>query len=121
MRDSLTALIGSENIGQPIAKKVMIGLPFYGYRFPSSAGSPSPIVGHEVISLLRGDPAATVTYHEQWAEHSITCKNAAGVTETIFYPTLHFLQQRIDLARDTGASIAIWEAGQGLDIFYDLL
>jgi len=121
-------------------KKLLIGLNFYGYQYTSTGGH--PVFGTEYMELLAN--AQSIQWSEDAEEHFFEAKyviflyflyrnfvsyfspvNLIFRTESgkhmVFYPTLLSVQKRIKLAEDMGCGLAIWELGQGLDYFYDLI
>lgn len=99
-------------------EQVLLGLNFYGNDYIQPFGG-GPIIGHEYLSLLKThDPI--IRWDQKTKEH-IFDYAAGNEAHEVYYPTKASIQKRLDLAHKYGLGISIWELGQGLDHFYDLL
>ena len=90
-----------------LARKVMMGLNFFGNDFVGASGG-GPIIAAQYLEALRK--------HRHVLEYV-----AQGERHTIYYPTLMSVQRRLELAYEYGVGVSIWDLGQGLDFFMDLL
>jgi len=104
----------------PIRKKLLVGMNFYGFKY-SPNGKGGPVLGKEYIELLKSyKNKPEIHWHEESAEHYVEYKSGDSLHK-MWFPTLKSIQARLDLARNMGVGVSIWEIGQGLDYFYDLL
>lgn len=78
------------------------------------------IIGSDYLSLLELH-RPLLQWDENSAEHFFIYSDDKHVRHAVFYPSLTSISMRLEEARSWGAGISIWEIGQGLDYFCDLL
>ncbi|KAG8363264.1 hypothetical protein BUALT_Bualt19G0004100 [Buddleja alternifolia] len=106
---------------QKVAKKIFIGINFYGNDFVVSGGlGGGPIIGREYLSLLE-QYRPEVQWEKNSAEHFFLYIDNQNVKHVVFYPSLMSIAMRLQEALSWRAGISIWEIGQGLEYFFDLL
>lgn len=109
--------------------QILMGLNFYGYDYTSGGGG--PIVGSRWLQLLSSAESLDSSWDDQSSEHMFTVVTPAsgrkshahqhGSRHMVFFPSLLSLQTRLQLASQLGVGLAVWELGQGLTYFFDLL
>ena len=77
------------------------------------------ITGRDFVHLLE-KYKPSLQWDEKSLEHFFIYSHE-GVRHAVFFPTLMSLSVRLDEARNWGTGLTIWEIGQGLDFFFDVL
>ncbi|XP_051132948.1 uncharacterized protein LOC127252698 isoform X2 [Andrographis paniculata] len=104
-----------------LAKKLFIGINFYGNDFVVSGGlGGGPILGTEYLSLLEKH-GPQLQWERNSAEHYFVYGDEQDTKHVVFYPSLMSMSMRLEEALSWGAGISIWEIGQGLEYFFDIL
>ncbi|KAF6257097.1 glycoside hydrolase superfamily [Scenedesmus sp. NREL 46B-D3] len=106
--------------------KVLMGINFYGVDFvkPDSKDSKAeterkPIVAREFLAVLeRVQPE--LAWDAESAEHMLEYQEG-GQRHTVYFPTPAAVAARVDKATELGVGVGIWDIGQGMDAFLDLL
>ncbi|KAK1373992.1 GH18 domain-containing protein [Heracleum sosnowskyi] len=106
---------------QTLAQKIFIGINFYGNNFALSGGlGGGPITGREYLSLLE-HYRPSLQWEINSAEHYFVYTGDQNDQHVVFYPSLLSIAKRLEEAHAWRAGISIWEIGQGLDYFFDIL
>lgn len=101
-----------------LAAKILMGINFYGNDYVLPRGG-APILGHEYLSLLRTHKPQ-LFWDAQSMEHYFDYEERLN-KHRVFYPSLKSISLRLKEAQAWGVGLSIWEIGQGLDYFFDLL
>ena len=101
------------------ASRVLVGLAMYGHR-SGEGGAPEAITGHTYVDLLR-EHRPKIQLDRAAREHFVRYGGAGRGRGKCFFPSLWSVSQRLRIAAAEGAGVALWEVGQGLDYWYDLL
>ncbi|KAL9250596.1 Chitinase domain-containing protein [Drosera capensis] len=117
IRSTLQLILGSA--GKGLAGKIFVGINFYGYNYLLEGGGAEAVIGRDYLSLLK-QHNPSIRWEKNSAEHFFLY-HANQRQHAVFYPSLMSISERLKEARSWGAGISIWEIGQGLDYFFDLL
>ncbi|KAL5036611.1 hypothetical protein BDEG_24552 [Batrachochytrium dendrobatidis JEL423] len=103
-----------------LRSKLLTGSNMYGYDFDHVTFNSEPLVGSKYISLLK-EKNVILQWDSQSHEHHFTYTDDANHKHSVYYPTLKSFHDRLSLASNSGTGVAIWELGQGLDYFFDII
>eukprot|EP01117_Protostelium_nocturnum_P018185 TRINITY_DN7555_c0_g1_i1.p1 TRINITY_DN7555_c0_g1~~TRINITY_DN7555_c0_g1_i1.p1 ORF type:complete len:189 (-),score=50.27 TRINITY_DN7555_c0_g1_i1:244-810(-) len=119
MTSSVLSLLSPEQReNSAMTGKILMGIPFYGYHFVIG-GQPKHVLGRDYLQLLK-KIKPEIEWEESSKEHKVSF-TSDGKENHVYYPSLKFIQERLEMAQSLGTGISIWEIGQGLDYFFDLL
>lgn len=79
-----------------------------------------PIVRREYLSLLE-QHKPQLHWEKNSMEHYFLYVDNQDIKHVVFYPSLMSIVVRLEEALSWGAGISIWEIGQGLEYFFDIL
>ncbi|XP_062215375.1 uncharacterized protein LOC133915956 [Phragmites australis] len=120
LQHSLATLLAAKGSSHSHSRMIFLGINFYGNDFLLSRGSGGgAITGRDFVHLLE-KYKPSLQWDEKSLEHFFIYSDE-GVKHAVFYPTLMSLSVRLDEARNWGTGLSIWEIGQGLDYFFDVL
>ncbi|CAN7009450.1 unnamed protein product [Brassica rapa subsp. trilocularis] len=113
---TLKLLLGSSNnVDSSLARKVLLGLNFYGNDFAISGGDGGAITGRDYLALLQKHKP-TLHWDKESGEHLFMYRDDKNIKHAVFYPTLMSILLRLENARLWGIGISIWEIGQVLSL-----
>ncbi|KAI9312076.1 glycoside hydrolase superfamily [Dichotomocladium elegans] len=106
--DNIEALTDDDN-----SQQLLLGISLYAMSYKETR-MPEARVCSSLLQTMRGKE---LVWDKESEEHWFKDDDQS----TIWMPTLKSIRQRVHLAEDYEVGISLWEVGQGLDYFYELL
>ncbi|ONI23380.1 hypothetical protein PRUPE_2G185600 [Prunus persica] len=120
IHSTLQLLLGTDK-NSALAHKIFLGINFYGNDFALSGGpGGGAVTGRDYLSLLEKH-GPVMRWEKKSAEHLFFYSDDEYNNHAVFYPSLMSISMRLEEAHKWGCGVSIWEIGQGLDYFFDLL
>ncbi|MQM11283.1 hypothetical protein Taro_044192, partial [Colocasia esculenta] len=121
IKSCLQLLLGYNDAGKGTnASKILLGINLYGNDFVLAEGlGGEAVIGRDYLSLLQ-QHRPELQWENRSAEHFFVYTHE-NIRHAVFYPSLMSISMRLDEAKAWGAGLSIWEIGQGLEYFFDLL
>lgn len=119
---SVLSLLSPELRASPVRAKLLLGANLYGYEYAPGAHGPRAITGNDLLRLLDAHKAtARFEWDQDAHEHRLTYRLPDASVGTVYFPSLLSLSDRVQLAESLGVGLSLWEIGQPLPYFFDLL
>ncbi|KAJ3024601.1 UNVERIFIED_CONTAM: Chitinase domain-containing protein 1 [Siphonaria sp. JEL0065] len=99
--------------------KLLVGINLYGNDY--SSGNHDSVLGKRYLELLEEYSPDAIAWNSHSKEAVFKYIDGNGIFHQVWYPTIESIQKRVELFENLGTGISMWEIGQGLDYFYELL
>ncbi|CAD8072943.1 unnamed protein product [Paramecium primaurelia] len=93
-------------------EKLLFGIPFYGFK--KTEHDKTHFIGNELLKLNASN------FITEWDRSSSECRYKNELV-SISYPCPDFLVYRLEIIKEFGRGYFVWEGGQGIELFYQLL
>lgn len=103
-----------------IRKKLMMGIPFYGQKIDFKVVNRETLINKQYLEILEKQQLQ-LTWNQKLKECVIQYLDLSTKAHNhVVYPCLKFIKTRLELFDEFEVGAFIWEAGQGLEYFYEL-
>ncbi|XP_024538957.1 chitinase domain-containing protein 1 [Selaginella moellendorffii] len=116
IRSCLNSLLAGKS--NEVSSKILMGINFYGndYVLPRGGGA---IVGDQFLELLK-EYTPKLVWDSMNREHYFDYSKDQN-KHRVYFPTAKSVTSRLEESVSAGVGVSIWEIGQGLEHFFDLL
>ncbi|MEW5301924.1 MAG: hypothetical protein WDW36_004748 [Sanguina aurantia] len=110
----------AEPLSDTTSANLLMGVAFYGWDSVACSREMTPVTADGIMTLMRGHEV-TIQWDEGSSEHIFEYTDDNGAKHRVYYPSPRSLEQRLEMFQKAGLGISIWELGQGMECFMDLL